>query len=90
MLMDKLMVAGVDFSKVAAISGSAQQHGSVYWQRGAERTLSNLDSSQFLHQQLSSSFSVNNSPIWMDSSTSKQCKDLEDAVNGPAVNTHNR
>ncbi|CAH1970342.1 unnamed protein product [Acanthoscelides obtectus] len=83
MLMDKLMLEGIDFGKIAAVSGSGQQHGTVYWQRSAEETLKNLSSSDFLHQQLSSSFSVTSSPIWMDSSTSKQCKQLEEAVGGP-------
>nr|CAI5863420.1 unnamed protein product [Callosobruchus analis] len=83
MLMDKLMLEGVDFAKIAAVSGSAQQHGTVYWQKGAEETLKTLSSSDFLHQQLNSSFSVTSSPIWMDSSTTKQCKQLEEAVGGP-------
>lgn len=83
MLMDRLTVAGVDFSKIAAISGSAQQHGSVFWQKGAEDTLTKLDPSDFQHLQLATSFSVTNSPIWMDASTTKQCKELEEAVGGP-------
>uniref|UniRef100_A0A2S2NUR8 Xylulose kinase n=1 Tax=Schizaphis graminum TaxID=13262 RepID=A0A2S2NUR8_SCHGA len=33
--------------------------------------------------QLASCFSVVNSPVWMDSSTTKQCKHLEDTVGGP-------
>ncbi|KAF5273037.1 hypothetical protein FQR65_LT04779 [Abscondita terminalis] len=83
MLMDRLTVCGVDYSKIVAISGAAQQHGSVYWHNGAEKSLQNLDSSLFLHQQLASSFSINQSPTWMDSSTSLQCKLLEDVVGGP-------
>jgi xylulokinase len=83
MLLDKLTVAGVDFSKIAAVSGSAQQHGSVYWQKNCEKVLAGLDPGQFLHQQLASSFSINTSPVWMDSSTTDQCKQLEDAVGGP-------
>ncbi|CAG9766878.1 unnamed protein product [Ceutorhynchus assimilis] len=82
-LMDRMIVTGADFSKIAAVSGTAQQHGSVYWQRGSEETLKKLDPSQFLHEQLAHSFSVTNSPIWMDSSTTKQCKELEEAVGGP-------
>lgn len=66
-----------------------QQHGSVYWQKGADETLRNLDPSQFLHQQLATSFSVPNSPVWMDCSTSKQCKKLEEAVGGPLVSKNN-
>ncbi|XP_019879890.2 xylulose kinase [Aethina tumida] len=83
MVMDRLTVAGVDFSKIAAVSGSAQQHGSVFWQKGAEKLLNNLNPSEFLHLQLSTSFSINQSPIWMDYSTTKQCKQLEEAVGGP-------
>ncbi|KAJ8917192.1 hypothetical protein NQ315_012684 [Exocentrus adspersus] len=83
MLLDRLTVAGVDFSKIAAVSGSAQQHGSVYWQKGASKTLNSLDPNQFLHLQLATSFSVPNGPIWMDSSTTEQCKQLEKAVGGP-------
>nr|XP_023030477.1 xylulose kinase [Leptinotarsa decemlineata] len=82
-LMDRLTVAGVDFSKIAAVSGTAQQHGSVYWQNGANETLRNLKPSEFLHSQLAHCFSLANSPIWMDASTTKQCKQLEDAVGGP-------
>lgn len=62
-----------------------QQHGSVYWQKGTQELLKNLDPEQFLHNQLATSFSVTNSPIWMDSSTTEQCKKLEDAVGGPEV-----
>ncbi|XP_050297217.1 xylulose kinase-like isoform X2 [Anthonomus grandis grandis] len=81
-LMDRLVMTGADFSKIAALSGTAQQHGSVYWQNGAEDSLKNLNPSEFLHEQLSHSFSVSNSPIWMDSSTTKQCGELEMAVGG--------
>lgn len=35
MILDKLRVCGVDFSKVSAISGCAQQHGTVYWGKGS-------------------------------------------------------
>lgn len=82
-VLDKLTVAGVDFTKIAAVSGSGQQHGSVYWQKGSSDTLKKLKPDVFLHQQLAQSFAVTNSPIWMDSSTKKQCKELEDAVGGP-------
>ncbi|CAH0553307.1 unnamed protein product [Brassicogethes aeneus] len=83
MLMDRLTVTGVDFSKIAAVSGSAQQHGSVYWQKGAEKILSNLNPSEFLHLQLATSFAINQSPVWMDSSTTKQCQHFEKLVGGP-------
>ena len=59
-----------------------QQHGSVYWQTGSNAILKKLDSTQFLHHQLASTFSVYNSPVWMDSSTGKQCKILEEGIGG--------
>ncbi|XP_043245698.1 xylulose kinase-like isoform X2 [Amphibalanus amphitrite] len=83
MLMDKLRVAGLDFARVAALSGAGQQHGCVLWRAGAEATLGSLEPDQFLHQQLESAFSVRNSPIWMDSSTTAQCRALEQYVGGP-------
>ncbi|CAL7933877.1 unnamed protein product [Xylocopa violacea] len=83
MILDKLRVCGVDFSKVAAISGCAQQHGTVYWGKGSRNQLQKLDPTKFLHEQLVTSFSVSQSPVWMDSSTTKECKILEEIVGGP-------
>uniref|UniRef100_A0A673BSZ2 Xylulose kinase n=1 Tax=Sphaeramia orbicularis TaxID=375764 RepID=A0A673BSZ2_9TELE len=59
-----------------------KQHGSVYWRRGASRTLQDLDPDQDLHHLLKSSFSVLDSPVWMDSSTRTQCLHLQDTVGG--------
>nr|CAD7597348.1 unnamed protein product [Timema genevievae] len=82
LLLDQLKLAGADYTSIAAISGTAQQHGSVYWQRGARHTLQSLEASKFLHEQLARSFSTPNSPVWMDSSTTAQCRQLEQAVGG--------
>ena len=70
-------------SKVVALSGAGQQHGSVYWRTGAEEMLSNINPSMFMHDQLGHVFSILDSPIWMDSSTTKQCKNLEEVIGGP-------
>lgn len=83
-ILAQLNADGFDFSKVAAISGSGQQHGSVYWKKGAETILKNLKPEQPLHQQLKDCFSIADSPIWMDASTSRQCQQLESAVGGAA------
>uniref|UniRef100_A0A673BY22 Xylulose kinase n=1 Tax=Sphaeramia orbicularis TaxID=375764 RepID=A0A673BY22_9TELE len=82
LLLDKMKRVGFDFSHVQALSGSGQQHGSVYWRRGASRTLQDLDPDQDLHHLLKSSFSVLDSPVWMDSSTRTQCLHLQDTVGG--------
>lgn len=83
MLLERLKVTGLDFSSIVSVSGSGQQHGSVYWKKGASDLLSKLDPRKFLHEQLQSAFSARDSPVWMDSSTEKQCRALEDAVGGP-------
>lgn len=84
-VLDRLVMQEVDFKKVVAISGSAQQHGSVYWSKKGITALKKLDSSRFLHAQLDdSSFATNQSPIWMDASTSQQCLEMETAIGGPS------
>ena len=57
----------VDFSKIVAVSGAGQQHGSVYWKEGSEKLLSTLQGDKTLYEQFNANetFSVSNSPIWM-------------------------
>uniref|UniRef100_F7HD14 Xylulose kinase n=1 Tax=Callithrix jacchus TaxID=9483 RepID=F7HD14_CALJA len=59
-----------------------QQHGSIYWQAGAQQALKSLSPDLPLHQQLQACFSINDCPVWMDSSTTAQCRQLEAAVGG--------
>lgn len=83
MVLDRLVVQGGDLSTVMAVSGSAQQHGSLYWSRNGVHTLQNLDADKFLHTQIDdSAFTVHRTPIWMDSTTGKQCEEMEEAVGG--------
>ncbi|KAJ2947291.1 hypothetical protein O0L34_g17007 [Tuta absoluta] len=82
MVMDRLTLAGVDFSNIHALSGAAQQHGSVWWTKGAEAKLSSLSPDEFLHTQLAGAF-VADSPVWMDASTTEDCKAIEEAMGGP-------
>lgn len=62
-----------------------QQHGSVYWKKGAREMLRTLDPAKFLHDQLPFAFSVTHSPIWMDSSTTEYCDKLEKFIGGSEV-----
>ena len=39
-----------------------------------------LQPDRFLHDQLSSGFSIPDSPVWMDSSTNKQCQQLGNII----------
>ena len=82
LVLNKLRQTGVNFSLIKAVSGSGQQHGSVYWKQGANKILSSLNPDKSLGEELIDAFSIFNSPIWMDSSTGIECKQLEDAVNG--------
>ncbi len=75
--------SGVNFGHVAAVSGSGQQHGSVYWRKGARRILKGLKSEGNLADQLKEGFARSDCPIWMDASTKQQCAELEHAVGGP-------
>jgi xylulokinase len=72
----------VDPTRIRAISGSAQQHGSVYFAIDGTAALGRLDGSQPLAPQLASVFSRPASPVWMDESTTDQCRAIESALGG--------
>jgi xylulokinase len=61
-----LAASGRDLSRLQAISGSAQQHGSVYL--ASDGTFSRVVS-----------------PIWMDTSTRDECREITDALGGASV-----
>jgi len=83
MLLQQMKEKGFDFKRVRAVSGSGQQHGSVYWRAGARKTLGGLSAGGGpLAAQLAGAFAVRDSPIWMDSSTGAQCTALELALGG--------
>ncbi|KZV31574.1 xylulose kinase [Dorcoceras hygrometricum] len=82
LILQRLEKSKLDFGKIAAVSGSGQQHGSVYWKNGSSSILSSLDSKKALVDQFGDAFSVKESPIWMDSSTTEQCKEIEKSVGG--------
>ncbi|WKX98953.1 hypothetical protein Q1695_014099 [Nippostrongylus brasiliensis] len=59
------------------------QHGTVYWANGAEEKLASLSSEETFYDGLGeAAFAVPLSPIWMDSTTAKQCASMEKAVDG--------
>ncbi|XP_060962987.1 xylulose kinase 2 isoform X2 [Cannabis sativa] len=81
-ILNKLSKSSLDLKKIVAVSGSGQQHGSVYWKNGSSSILSSLDPTKPLVEQLGDAFSIKESPIWMDSSTTVQCRNIEKAVGG--------
>lgn len=74
-----------DLSKVGAISGAGQQHGSVYLGESWFSRIGTLSVEQSLSGQLGSAFTRSSSPIWMDSSTSVPCGEIAAAVGGQHV-----
>ncbi len=76
--------SGLDLTQLKAISGSGQQHGSVYLGSEAERVLGSLDPRRELVEQIAPALSRSTSPIWMDSSTFRQCREIAAAVGGDA------
>jgi xylulokinase len=72
-----------DVSRLRAIAGSGQQHGSVYLNDSAEPVWSRLDPRQQLAAQISGIFSRAESPVWMDASTRRECDAIEESVGGP-------
>ncbi len=85
LLLARLRDAGVPMADIAAISGSGQQHGSVYLNDRAASRLASLDPAQPLAAQLEDIFSRGTSPIWMDASTSEACAEITRALGGPAA-----
>ena len=81
-MMARLAQSGLDLGRLAAISGSAQQHGSVYLNARAGATLDALDPARPIADQIGGILSRPVAPIWMDSSTPVECAEIEAAVGG--------
>ena len=83
-LLTRMKDSGFDFRRVSATGVSGQQHGSVYWSRvGVDERLDGkqLDPLKSLNEQLDDDcFTFEDSPIWMDSSTDAECREMEKAV----------
>jgi len=77
LMLERLQASGFDLGCIAAVGGDGQQHGSVYLNSSFEKILSELDSSKSLAEQLKPALSRKSSPIWMDSSTSAECRELD-------------
>ena len=76
------LITKVSLINIVAISGSGQQHASVYLNQNFEKKLLNLDANQDLKSNLSNCFSRKLSPIWMDNSTTIECDEIATAIGG--------
>jgi xylulokinase len=77
--------SGLPLAELRAVSGAAQQHGSVYCNGAASRHLAHLDPARPLAGQVAAMLSRPESPIWMDSSTAAECAEISQAVGGAAA-----
>ena len=82
LLLARMKKQKCPLDRIVAISGSGQQHGSVWFKKGALPTLKSLAAKSNLKDQLAGCFAVEDSPIWMDSSTTAECRRLEKALGG--------
>lgn len=85
LLLERLKSTGVDFAAIAAVSGSGQQHGTVYLKHKTEKILAALDPQKTMFSQLNGIFAVGDSPVWMDSSTTMECGYLEERMGGAQI-----
>ncbi|KAF8927924.1 hypothetical protein BGZ58_010019 [Dissophora ornata] len=82
LVLDKMKKSGFPFERVRAISGAAQQHGSVYWSSDAQESFRKMrsegDHKSPLIDVFKDAFTVYHSPIWQDTSTTAQCQEIEE------------
>ncbi|MGI5923297.1 MAG: xylulokinase [Lentisphaeria bacterium] len=73
---------GVNLAEIAGISGSAQQHGTVYLNKDFLRE-DWLLKAESLAGAVKALLTRESSPIWMDSSTFADCRRIDAALGGP-------
>ena len=78
MLFDRMKKADFPMEKIAGISGSGQQHGSVYM----SAPIGDWDPAKDLASQLAPILSRPVAPIWMDKSTGLECAWLTEKFGG--------
>ncbi|KAK4249633.1 xylulose kinase [Corynascus novoguineensis] len=83
LVLQRLRDKKTPLNRIRGISGSCQQHGSVFWSRQAETLLGGLKSDKPLVDQLQDAFSHPYAPNWQDHSTQQEC-DQFDAKLGSA------
>ena len=71
--------------RLTAIAGSAQQHGSVYLNRDSGARLESLNPAKTIASQVPAMLARPVSPIWMDSSTTVECREIAAGVGGDDV-----
>ncbi|RLV91278.1 Xylulose kinase xyl3 [Spathaspora sp. JA1] len=79
-VFDQMKQDDFPFNQVVGISGSCQQHGSVFWSHEAENLLKKLQKDQDLSGQLQDALSWDKSPNWQDHSTLEESEAFVEAI----------
>lgn len=82
LLLSRWRDAGAPLARVEAVSGAAQQHGSVYTNDSFGGRLARLEDFGSLPEALAPALARPTAPIWLDTSTGEDCRALEEAVKG--------
>lgn len=77
--------SGLDLSRIRAVAGSAQQHGSVYLAAGAAARLGDFDPARPLAEHVARILARSLSPVWLDASTRADCDRLTADLGGDAA-----
>ncbi|KAK0666172.1 putative xylulose kinase [Cercophora samala] len=80
LVLQRLQEQNTPLSRIKGISGSCQQHGSVYWSHEAEQLLGGLTEDKPLVDQLTGAFSHPFAPNWQDHSTQHECDKFEETM----------
>jgi xylulokinase len=84
-MMATLASSGIDLTQVRAVSGAGQQHGSVYLTAAGAAALGRIDPERPLAPQVGAMLSRPVSPVWLDCSTTAECRSLATALGGDAA-----
>ncbi|PWN38449.1 actin-like ATPase domain-containing protein [Meira miltonrushii] len=82
LLMERIKQAKWPVNRIRGISAAGQQHASVYWSKEAKDILADIKTDLPLAQQFKNAFSRNEIPNWQDSSTLKECAELQEKIGG--------
>lgn len=84
LLLMRMRQNKLPLDKIRGISGSGQQHGSIYWSEDGDKLLGALSPNKSLVDQLNpKAFAHALSPNWQDASTQEECDQIEQSVGGP-------
>lgn len=75
-------MAPLPMSRIRGISGSGQQHGSVFWNARAEELLRALDPARMLVEQLDKALAHEFAPNWQDHSTQRELEAFDAELGG--------